>query len=481
MSKLEKLITLDKFYINGQWVVPHKSEMFDITNPATEETIGQVALGSQADVDKAVAAATEAFKTWSLTSKEERLGYLDKIIELYNERMTEMAKAISTEMGAPWGMAKGAQAPMGLTHFATSRKALENYVFEESLGGSQVYKEAIGVCGFITPWNWPMNQIACKVAPAIACGCTMVLKPSELAPLSAQLFAEIIHDAGLPAGVFNMVTGDGPGVGTALSSHPGIEMVSLTGSTRAGILVSKAAADTIKRVTLELGGKSANIILEDADFDKAVKEGALECFSNTGQSCNAPTRMLVPRAMHDRAVEIAKAAAQGTIAGSPNDKSSHIGPLSNKGQFKKVHTMIQQAIDAGSEVVAGGPGRPEGLNAGYYARPTVFANVTNDMLIAREEVFGPVLAILPYDDEDQAIQIANDSPYGLAGYIQSENIEHARAVAKRIRAGTVFLNGNNFDPNAPFGGYKQSGNGREWGDFAFDDFLEVKGVVGYSG
>ncbi|MFT5451579.1 MAG: aldehyde dehydrogenase (NAD+) [Enterobacterales bacterium] len=472
---------LDKFYINGEWVAPIQAEMFDITNPATEEIIGQVALGSKADVDKAVAAATEAFKTWSLTSREERLGYFDKIIELYNERMNEMAKAISTEMGAPMTMAKDSQAPIGITHFYTSRKALETYVFEESIGDSHVYKEAIGVCGFITPWNWPMNQIACKVAPALACGCTMVLKPSELAPLSAQLFAEIIHDSGLPAGVFNMVTGDGPGVGTALSSHPDIEMVSLTGSTRAGILVSKAAADTVKRVTLELGGKSANIILEDADFDKAVKDGAEECFSNTGQSCNAPTRMLVPRSMHDRAVEIAKSAAEGTTAGSPNDQATDIGPLSNKGQFSKVHNMIQRAMDEGSEIVIGGPGRPEGLTSGYYARPTVFANVTNDMLIAREEVFGPVLAILPYDDEEQAIQIANDSPYGLAGYIQSENIEHARAVAKRIRAGTVFLNGNNYDPSAPFGGYKQSGNGREWGSYAFDDFLEIKGVVGYSG
>jgi len=472
---------LDKFYINGEWVAPIQAEMFDITNPATEEIIGQVALGSKADVDKAVAAATEAFKTWSLTSREERLGYLDKIIELYNERMNEMAKAISTEMGAPMTMAKDSQAPIGITHFHTSRKALETYVFEESIGDSHVYKEAIGVCGFITPWNWPMNQIACKVAPALACGCTMVLKPSELAPLSAQLFAEIIHDSGLPAGVFNMVTGDGLGVGTALSSHLDIEMVSLTGSTRAGILVSKAAADTVKRVTLELGGKSANIILEDADFDKAVKDGAEECFSNTGQSCNAPTRMLVPRAMHDRAVEIAKSAAEGTISGSPDDQATDIGPLSNKGQFSKVHNMIQRAMDEGSDIVIGGPGRPEGLTSGYYARPTVFANVTNDMLIAREEVFGPVLAILPYDDEEQAIQIANDSPYGLAGYIQSENIEHARAVAKRIRAGTVFLNGNNYDPSAPFGGYKQSGNGREWGIYAFDDFLEIKGVVGYSG
>jgi aldehyde dehydrogenase (NAD+) len=475
-----KMKQCDKFYINGQWIAPVESKMFDITNPATEEIVGQVALGSSADVDKAVAAAKQAFKTWSLTTKEERLGYLDKIIEVYNNRMNDMAVAITTEMGAPWELSIDDQAPIGVTHFETSRKALESYVFEESLGGSQIYKEAIGVCGFITPWNWPMNQIACKVAPALACGCTIVLKPSELAPLSAQIFAEIVHEAGLPAGVFNMVSGDGAGVGSALSSHPDIEMVSLTGSTRAGISVSKAAADTVKRVALELGGKSANIILEDANFDKAVKEGSYVCFGNTGQTCNAPTRMLVPRAMHDRAVEIAKAAAEKTRVGNPHDEKTHIGPLSNKGQFKKVHSMIQQAIDEGSEVVAGGPGRPEGLKTGYYARPTVFANVTNDMLIAREEVFGPVLAILPYDNEEQAIQIANDSPYGLAGYVQSENIEHARAVAKRIRAGTVFLNGNNYDPIAPFGGYKQSGNGREWGDFAFDDFLEVKGVVGYS-
>ncbi|PCJ45931.1 MAG: aldehyde dehydrogenase family protein [Gammaproteobacteria bacterium] len=470
----------DKFYINGEWVSPIQAKMFDITNPANEETLGQVALGSKADVDKAVSAATQAFKTWSLTSREERLGYLDKIIEIYTGRLEEMAQVISSEMGAPMDLARTAQAPIGLTHFETSRKALESYVFEESIGGSHIYKEAIGVCGFITPWNWPMNQIACKVAPALACGCTMVLKPSELAPLSAQLFAEIIHESGLPPGVFNMVNGDGPEVGTALSSHPDIEMVSLTGSTRAGILVSKAAADTVKRVTLELGGKSANIILEDADFDKSVEAGALHCFSNTGQSCNAPTRMLVPRAQHDRAVEVAQAVAQATIPGDPQDKTTHIGPLSNKGQFSKVHAMIQRAIDEGSEIVAGGPGRPEGLTSGYYARPTVFANVTNDMLIAREEVFGPVLAILPYDDEEQAIQIANDTPYGLAGYIQSENIEHARQVAKKIRAGSVYLNGNNYDPNAPFGGYKQSGNGREWGSFAFDDFLEIKGVVGYS-
>lgn len=325
-----------------------------------------------------------------------------------------------------------------------------------------------------------MNQIACKVAPALACGCTMVLKPSELAPLSAYLFTQIMHDAGVPAGVYNMVNGDGPDVGAALSTHPDIDMVSLTGSTRAGIQVSKAAADTVKRVALELGGKSANIILEDADVEKAVAEGAAECFRNTGQSCNAPTRMLVPAKWHDRAVEIAVATAQDTKVGDPSAKDTVIGPLANANQFQKVQSMVQAAIDAGTELAVGGPGRPQGLEQGFYVRPTVFANVTNDMMIAREEVFGPVLAIMPYEDEAEAIRIANDSLYGLAGYIQSGDIEHARKVARQIRAGTIFLNGNNFDPSAPFGGYKQSGNGREWGSFAFHDFLEIKGIVGYT-
>lgn len=474
---------LDKFYIDGEWVSPIKSKTMDIINPATEKIIGQLALGSSEDVDRAVAAAAEAFKTWSLTSREQRLTILDRIIAIYAERMQEMADAITTEMGAPAGFSLDSQAPMGIEHLQTSRKALESFVFEESLGMSQIYKEPIGVCGFITPWNWPMNQIACKVAPAIACGCTILLKPSELAPLSAQLFSQIMHDAGVPAGVYNMVNGDGPDVGSALSSHPDIEMISLTGSTRAGIQVTKAAAETVKRVALELGGKSANILLSDCDFDARVKEGVIECFRNTGQSCNAPTRMLVPEELHDRAVKIAIEIANKTIPGDPtqvpDDPEYLIGPLSNKGQFNKVRSMIQMAIDEGSQIVAGGPGRPEGLTQGFYVKPTVFANVKNDSLIAQQEIFGPVLAILPYRDVDHAVKIANDSPYGLASYVQSGEITNARAIAKRLRTGNVFLNGNNYDPLAPFGGYKQSGNGREWGDFAFDDFLEIKGVVGY--
>ncbi|MEZ5549172.1 MAG: aldehyde dehydrogenase family protein [Pseudomonadales bacterium] len=470
----------DNFYINGEWVSPITERMQDVINPATEQVIGRVALGSAADVENAVAAARVAFETWSQTSVEERLALLERIITLYSERMEEMAQAISSEMGAPIRLARNSQAPIGLVHFKTVRKVLQSYDFEESLGGSQLVKEPIGVCGFITPWNWPMNQIACKVAPALACGCTMVLKPSELAPISANLFAQIMHDAGVPPGVFNMVNGDGPGVGAALTAHPDVDMVSLTGSTRAGIQVSKAAADTVKRVALELGGKSPNIILEDTDFDAAVAAGATECFRNTGQSCNAPTRMLVPARLHDRAVEIAKATAEETIAGDPQSKQTVIGPLANSAQFSKVQSMIQAAIDEGSELVAGGVGRPDGLERGYFVKATVFANVKNDMLVAREEVFGPVLAIMPYQDEDEAVAIANDSPYGLAGYVQSGDIEHARAIARKIRAGTIFLNGNNFDPNAPFGGYKQSGNGREWGSFAFHDFLELKGIVGYN-
>lgn len=473
----------DKFYINGEWVEPIESKSMDIINPANEQVIGQVALGSSADVDRAVTAAGKAFNTWSLTSREERLAILDRIIAIYGERMQEMADAITTEMGAPAGFALDSQAPMGIEHLQTSRKALESFVFEESLGMSQVYKEPIGVCGFITPWNWPMNQIACKVAPAIACGCTIVLKPSELAPLSAQLFTQIMHDAGVPAGVYNMINGDGPNVGAALSAHPDIEMLSLTGSTRAGIEVTKAAAEMVKRVALELGGKSANILLSDCDFDQRVKEGVIECFRNTGQSCNAPTRMLVPEELHDRAATIAIEIANKTVAGDPTqvpeDPEYLIGPLSNKGQFGKVQSMIKMAIDEGSEMVAGGTGRPEGLSKGYFVRPTVFVNVKNDTMIAQQEVFGPVLAILPYRDIDHAVEIANDSPYGLASYVQSGDINNARAIAKRLRTGNVFLNGNNYDPVAPFGGYKQSGNGREWGDFAFDDFLEIKGVVGY--
>ena len=471
---------LDKFYINGKWVDPIRSTSMDIINPADETVVGQLAMGSSEDVDAAVKAARDAFETFSESTREERLALMDRIIEIYKRRMEEMAKAISTEMGAPMSMARDSQAPIGLTHFMTARKALETYSFTESKGKTEVIKEPVGVCGFITPWNWPMNQIACKVAPAIACGCTMLLKPSEMAPLSAQLFAEIMDEAGVPAGVFNMVYGDGPEVGAAMSAHPDIDLMSLTGSTRAGVAVAKASADTVKRVALELGGKSPNVILEDADFEKAVKTGAIECFRNTGQSCNAPTRMLVPVKLHDKAVEIAAGVAAKTKVGNPESEDTHIGPLSNKNQFEKVNRMVQDAIDQGTTLAAGGPGRPEGLDKGYFAKPTVFANVTNDMMIAREEVFGPVLAILPYETEEDAIRIANDTPYGLAAYVQTGDIDKARKFSKKIRSGNVFLNGNNFDPNAPFGGYKQSGIGREWGDYAFHDFLEIKGVVGYN-
>ncbi|NQY63948.1 MAG: aldehyde dehydrogenase family protein [Alteromonadaceae bacterium] len=468
-----------QFYINGQWITPSKSKMMDIINPANEKVVGQVALGTALDVDLAVSAAKQALNTWSQTSREQRLAYLDRIIVLYEERMDEMAKAITTEMGAPMGMSLEEQAAVGVTHIQTTRKVLETYLFEETKGITHISKEAIGVCALITPWNWPMNQIACKVAPAIACGCTVVLKPSEFAPLSAQLFCQIIHDAGLPAGVYNMVYGDGPEVGTALSSHPDIEMVSLTGSTKAGVSVSKVAANSIKRVTLELGGKSANIILEDADIDKCVASGVEACFYNTGQSCDAPTRMLVPKKHHQRAVEVAISVAQSTIVGDPNSPTTTLGPLSNINQFNKVQNVIAQAIEQGSELVIGGTGKPAHLNDGYYVKPTIFANVTNDMLIAQQEVFGPVLAIIPYENEDEAVEIANDTPYGLAGYIQSNDIDKARNIARRIRAGTIYLNEPGFDPYAPFGGYKQSGNGREWGHFAFDDFLEIKGIVGY--
>jgi aldehyde dehydrogenase (NAD+) len=451
----------------------------NIINPANEKCVGQVALGSAEDIDLAVAAAKKSFDAWSTTSPQERLVYLDRIINLYEERLDDMAQAISIEMGAPIEMAKDDQAAVGLTHLQTARKVLEQYTFNETKGTTHITKEAIGVCALVTPWNWPMNQIACKVGPALACGCTVVLKPSEFAPLSARFFCQIMHDAQLPKGVFNMVYGEGPTAGTALSSHKDVDMVSLTGSTRAGISVSKLGAETIKRVALELGGKSANIILADADLEESVTAGVELCFYNTGQSCDAPTRMLVPEKHHQEAVAIAKKVAQATIVGDPTKIDTVLGPLSNKAQFTKVQQLIANAIEQGTELVVGGVGKPEHLTDGYYVKPTIFANVTNDMMIAQQEVFGPVLAIIPYASEEEAIEIANDSPYGLAGYIQSTNTDKARAIARRIKAGTIYINSPDFDPYAPFGGYKQSGNGREWGKFAFDDFLEIKGIVGY--
>jgi aldehyde dehydrogenase (NAD+) len=477
----EKMEVYDKFYINGEWVKSTGTEMMDVINPATEEAYAQIAIGTSADLDAAVAAAKEALKTWRKTSKEERLGYLGKIIEVMQRRLPDIALAISDEMGAPMWWANAAQAPAGLGHMATAASILKDFEFEEVRGNNLIVKEPIGVCGFITPWNWPMNQITCKVGPALAAGCTMVLKPSEIAPVDAIIFAEILDEAGLPKGVFNLVNGDGPGVGSAMSAHKDIEMISFTGSTRAGILVAKAAAETVKRVTQELGGKSANIILDDADFESAVGGGVKNCFTNSGQSCNAPTRMLVPASRHDEAIAIAKATADAQEVADPKAEGFHIGPVISKVQWDKIQGLIKAGIDEGADLVSGGLGLPEGLNKGYYVRPTVFGNVSNDMTIAREEVFGPVISILPYKDDDEAIAIANDTLYGLAGYVSSGNIERAREFASKIEAGQIMLNGSGPDQMTPFGGYKQSGNGREWGVEGFEEYLETKAIVGYKG
>jgi aldehyde dehydrogenase (NAD+) len=467
-----------QFYIEGNWVNPTESHDLQVINPATEETIATISLGTSSDLDKAVAAAKKAFPSYSETTVAQRLGFLKKIIEVYQSRIDEMAETISSEMGAPIWLAKAAQAPVGLAHLNEIVKVLGEFKFDELKGTTLMRKEPIGVCGFITPWNWPMNQIACKVAPALAAGCTMVLKPSEIAPLSAYLFAEILDEAGLPAGVFNLVNGGGASVGAAISSHPDIDMVSFTGSTAAGIAVAIAAAPTVKRVTQELGGKSANIILNDADVESAVKEGVQTCFRNSGQSCDAPTRLLVPRMKIGAASEAAKQAADSTIVGDPTVKGS-IGPLVSKKQFDKVQSFIQKGINEGATLVAGGVGRPKGLEKGYFVRPTVFSNVRNDMTIAREEIFGPVLCIIPYENEEQAVQIANDTPYGLSGYVTSGDIEHARRIAKQIRAGNVRVNGARLDFAGCFGGYKHSGNGREWSEAGLEEFLELKAIYGY--
>ena len=468
-----------QFYIDGKWVRPTHEHDFAVINPANEEPIATISLGSAADVDKAVAAAKKAFDSYSETTVDERRGFLRRIIEVYQAKADEMAETISLEMGAPLAFSKAAQVGSGLAHFTEIVKVLEHFKFEQIQGTTLLRKEPIGVCGLITPWNWPMNQIVAKVAPALVAGCTMVLKPSELAPLSAYLFAQILHEAGLPAGVFNMVNGDGPTVGAAISSHPDVAMVSFTGSTRAGVAVATASAPTVKRVTQELGGKSANIILDDADFTSAVKEGVQACFRNTGQSCNAPTRMLVPRSRIADVSAIAKQTAEDTQVGDPFTKGTTIGPLASKAQFDKVELLINKGIEEGAKLIAGGPGRPEGLTKGYFAKPTVFIEVRNNMTIAREEIFGPVLAIIPYEDDDDAVRIANDTPYGLSGFVTSGDLERARRVAKRIRSGNVHINGARPDFAGCFGGYKQSGNGREWGEAGLEEFLELKSVFGY--
>ena len=468
-----------KFYIDGRWVDPVTPNPVDVINPATEEPCGRISLGTAADVDLAVAAAIRAEAGYAATTREQRIDLLQSILAEFMKRYDDIAEAIMDEMGAPWGLAKGAQAGSGPQHIKAAIRALKNFEFEEKSRSTLIVKEPIGVCALITPWNWPVNQVACKVAPALAAGCTMVLKPSEIAPFDAMIFAEVLHAAGVPAGVFNLVNGDGPGVGTALSQHPDVAMVSFTGSTRAGIAVARNAAPTVKRVAQELGGKSANILLDDADFEKAVREGAEECFDNTGQSCNAPTRMLVPRDRMDEAASIAADVATTISVGDPQGDGIRVGPLVSAQQWEKVQALIQQGIDEGATLAAGGTGRPDGLYKGYYARPTVFADVTNDMAIAREEIFGPVLSIIPYDDEDEAVEIANDTPYGLSGYVSSGSLERARRVATRLRTGMVHINGASLDSMAPFGGYKQSGNGREWGAEGIEEFLELKSIFGY--
>ena len=467
-----------KFYIDGQWVDPVEPKWLDVDNPTTEQVSGKIALGTAADVDKAVKAARKAFASWSQTSREERLDVLQAMLAEYRKRTADLADAVTEEMGAPPSLAAGPQVNLGIGHLATAIDVLKNYEFEEQHGSTLVVKEPIGVCGLITPWNWPINQIAVKVYPALATGCTMVLKPSEVAPYSAQIFTEIVDAAGVPAGVYNLVYGDGPGVGVALSSHPDVDMVSFTGSTRAGVEVARSAASTVKRVSQELGGKSPNIVLDDEDFAKSVAAGVSVMMMNSGQSCNAPSRMLVPNSRKDEAVAVALAVAEQVKVGDPDNKSA-IGPVASKAQFDKVQGLIQKGIDEGATVVVGGPGRPVGLDTGYYVKPTVFADVKNDMTIAREEIFGPVLCILGYDDLDQALEIANDTEYGLAGYVSGADLNQARAIARRIRAGSVAIN-HGFDMNAPFGGYKRSGNGREWGQFAFDEYLETKSALGYA-
>ena len=468
-----------KFYIDGAWVDPVAARTLDVINPATEQAVARISLGGAEDVDRAVKAAQRAFISFSRTSRQERIDLLEAILAEYVRRQDEMALAITTEMGAPAALARNAQAYMGAAHLSTAIAVLKDYEFEEARGSTMISRDPIGVCAFITPWNWPSNQIGCKVAPALAVGCTMVLKPSEVAPLSGLLWAEIMDAAGVPAGVFNLINGDGPGVGAALSGHPGVDMVSFTGSTRAGVEVARNAAPTIKRVHQELGGKSANIILDDADIPAAVAAGVARIMNNSGQSCNAPTRMLVPRARMDEVKAAAKAAAEGLTVGDPTGDVT-LGPVVSDVQWNKIQTLIAKGIEEGATLVAGGVGRPDDLTAGYFVKPTIFADVAPKATIAREEIFGPVLSIIPYDTEEEAVEIANDTVYGLAAYVQSGDIAHARDIARQLRAGQVIINNAGPDLMAPFGGFKQSGNGREWGDHAFAEFLEVKATLGHA-
>ncbi len=466
-----------KFYINGEWVDPIAPRDLEVINPATEQPIAVISLGTAADIDRAVAAAKTAFASYSRTSLDERIALLEKLLAIYTGRYDEMARTITLELGAPITMSTDQQAHVGIGHLEGFIEALKRIKLREELpNGDIVLREPIGVCGLITPWNWPINQIALKVIPALATGSTCVLKPSEFTPLNALLYAEMVHEAGFPAGTFNLVNGDGASVGAALSKHRDIDMMSFTGSTRAGTAVSKDAADTVKRVTLELGGKSPNIVFEDADLEERITGSVLECFNNSGQSCDAPTRLLVQRSVYDKAVDIARRVGSAVKVGNPEEAGDHIGPLVSDIQYGRVLALIDAGIAEGADLIVGGPGKPEGFETGYFVRPTIFGGVNNQMRIAREEVFGPVLAIIPFDTEEEAIEIANDTNYGLAAYIQSGDLDRAERVAQRLRAGMVHINDAPHRYGSPFGGYKQSGNGREGGMFGLEDFLEIKTV-----
>lgn len=472
---------LRKFYINGQWQDPTTAHDLSVINPANESPVAVISLGAKADVDKAVKAARHAFIEYSQTTLEQRIAYIEKFLSIYKRRYEEMAQAISTEMGAPIQLARDAQADTGVGHTQAFIESLKKYQFESkhNADGVMIRKEPVGVCGLITPWNWPINQISLKVWPALGVGCTVVLKPSEIAPLSAMLFAEMVDEAGFPAGVFNLVNGDGPGVGEAMSNHPDIDMMSFTGSTRAGCSVTRASADTVKRVALELGGKSPNVIFADSDLESAVKSGVIHCFENTGQSCNAPTRMIVEQSVYEQVVAMAVEIGKQVKVGDPSQEGNHIGPLISAQHFDKVQSLIKQGIDEGATLALGGLGKPEGFEQGYYVKPTIFTHVNNQMHIAREEVFGPVLVIIPFKDEADAVSIANDTPYGLAAYLHTTDKERGQRIAKQLRAGMVRLNGRGLGYGTPFGGYKMSGLGREGGEWGIEDFLEVKAVSGW--
>ena len=474
---------LDKrnFYINGKWVKPSKTKDFEVINPSNEQTFAIISLGSKEDTDSAVNAAKNAFNSWKETSKVERINFLENLLKIYKKRFNEMAEAMSIEMGAPIDYAISTHAASGQSHIEDFILRLKEFEFEEhfdSKSNNHIAYEPIGVCGLITPWNWPINQIALKVIPAFATGCTMILKPSEIAPISAMLFAEMIDEAKFPAGVFNLVNGDGAGVGTQISGHPNIDMISFTGSTRAGKLITKNAADTIKKVCLELGGKGGNIVFSDS-YPNAVKDGIRNVMSNSGQSCDAPTRMLVQRPIYERAVKEAVDEANKIKVDVASKKGDHIGPLVSKIQYDKVINLINAGIKEGATLAAGGPELPDELDKGYFVKPTIFTDVNNDMRIAREEIFGPVLSIIPFETEDEAVSIVNDTSYGLGNYLQTENKEKAKRVARKLRAGTIFINGQGADVGAPFGGYKQSGNGREGGVWGFNEFLQVKAITGW--